>query len=62
MILFLTRQTEVGETISEESKAGCVKVNTSVENEPVRYKEKKVYELQILGHPKEWVRLSGQVG
>ena len=46
-----------GQLVSfQELTAGHDKVKTSVENEPRIYKEKKVYELQTLGHPKGGVR------
>ena len=41
-----------------ELTIGLIKVTMSLENEPRRCKEKKVYELQTLGYPKVGVRLS----
>ena len=53
MVLLPTQQAEVRERLVffRELIEGRDKVKMSVENEPRRCKEKKVYELQILGHP-----------
>ena len=46
--------------VFQESTAKSAEVKTSVGIEAQRYKEKKVYKLQILGHPKGGVRRNGQ--